>query len=820
MSTDQVEFTFWHEEAVVARFTLGAGDFVVGRAESCGVIIDVEGMAPAQMRLRVGEEIWIENLDPQHGTLLARKPIRKPKLLRPGQEITFLHCAGTLKLEPAPVAAVEETGVVSLEAELAAAREALRAEQAQAAALVAEWKDREAAREREAEALRSAARSIEEKQATMLADLQGLQERWAAEKSRAAAAEREAHEATQAFEFERARIEERIAAGVVAAKVAAEAEAAERVELLRRELAGERAALEEEFRAAREHHEQEKENLEAELARAKTAPAPEPAEPVEPVRSRRSGSRDLLSLANKVLFKKLRAATGSEKDNEALRKELRQREIALVEAWTDRQRAEERAAKLDNQLARLEAGQSGLPEPPPRPQLSGLALGMAAAMLAAVVVLGFWLARASTRAREAETVVAVVRKAAPQFFLHAEESIADGRFKEALEQLGCAITLDPKSAEYRFAEGNVHESMLQIDAAASAYARTLQLNPAYPGAAPNLELCRRILGTRHGAASAETLYALHAMMMQQKRLPEALRMAQRLGSDRPLLQKTLSAMLEEARLPARLELNEDGTFDLDLSGPGRPDLSLLAQIPLRRLNLARSDVADLSPLKGIPLKRLDLAMTSVRDLSPLRGMPLETLDLSQTDVSNLFPLEGMPLRELVLDGTPVSDISMLRGMPLESVRLAGTRVRNLQSLEGSPLRSLDLSGTRVADLKPLQHLPIERLRLDHTEVVDLGPLAGAPLAVLTLTATEVADLRPLQKAPLRELAAGRCDKLRDLHPLTACPTLERLILPKQVTDIAFLKSMPGLRFLSYEKAGADAVYEQTAGDFWLAVKSK
>ncbi len=593
------------------------------------------------------------------------------------------------------------------------------------------------------------------------------------------------------------------------------------MESLRLEMAGEKAALEEEFRAAREHHEQEKENLAAELERAKTAPAPEPVEAVEPVRSRRSGSRDLLSLANKVLFKKLRAATGSEKDNEALRKELRHREIALVEAWTDRQRAEERAARLTNQMARLEEGQSGLLEPPPpRPQLSGMALGVAAALLVAVMGLSFWLARASTRAHEAEAVVAVVRKAAPQFFLHAQESIADGRFKEALEQLGCAIILDPKSAEYRFTEGNVHESMLQIDAAASAYARALQLNPAYEGAAPNLELCRRILGTRHGAASAETLYALHAMMLQQKRLPEALRMAQRLGSDRPLLQKTLVAMLEEARVPARLDLNEDGTFDLDLSGPGRPDLSLLTQIPLRRLNLARSDVADLSALKGIPLKRLDLAMTSVRDLTPLRGMPLETLDLSQTDVSNLFPLEGMPLRELVLDGTPVSDITMLRGMPLEAVRLAGTRVRNLQSLEGSPLRSLDLSATRVADLTPLQHLPIERLRLDHTEVVDLRPLAGAPLAVLTLTATEVADLRPLQKVPLRELAVGRCDKLRDLHPLTACPSLERLILPKQVTDIAFLKNMPGLRFLSYEKAGTDAVYEQTAGEFWLAVKSK
>jgi Leucine-rich repeat (LRR) protein len=375
-------------------------------------------------------------------------------------------------------------------------------------------------------------------------------------------------------------------------------------------------------------------------------------------------------------------------------------------------------------------------------------------------------------------------------------------------------------ADYHFAEGDAQESLLQLDAARRAYERALQLDPSNTVARANLDLCRRILATRHGASSAESMYALHGLMMDQKRLPEALQMAHRLATDRPLLHRTLSAILEEARLPAKLDLNGDGSFDLDLSGPGRPDLSVLSRIPLRSLKLARSDVVDLTPLKGLALKKLDLAETRVHDITPLQGMPLTTLDLSKTDVSNLFPLEKMPLRELLLDDTPVSDISVLQGMPLQSLHLAATRIRNLAALAGSPLRTLDLSGTKVADLSPLRHLPIERLQLNNTGVVDLAPLAGAPLAFLSLTGTDVDDLHPLQKLPLKELALGRCENLRDVRALAACVSLERLTIPRQVTDIESLRKLPSLRFLSYEQANTFAASEQSAAEFWAARKMK
>jgi hypothetical protein len=914
MSPEQVEFTFWHEGALVARFGLEAGDFVVGRAESCEVIIDLDGMAPEQLRLRVGERILVENLAHGEGTFIGAERLTTAREWDRSLPIVFPGCAGTLKFGDESDTAARESEAggeeihnwvalmaekaaaedrqAALEAELAAQRAELQAERAAAAAraeedrrrqtgkgaklnaeLVAlrEQADAERKQKEQAESAAAQARqALETERKRMEARLAEAAEQgriggeavrvarlaWDAERERleallaeateatrtaaeqarvAADAEREAALAALREEFaaqteeqasaaaarerstsDNAQLHERVAELEAALRDSSADTAHEREALaeLRHEVDAERKAFGVQLGAVHERHAEEKRELHEKLERAEA----DAEHPSEGASGKAGGSRDLLSIANKVLFNKLKDSTNLERENDTLRKELKQRELALVTAWSDRQRAEERAAQVVKEAARSSAV---VPAESPRSRkISAVALGLAFAMVLTIAGLGLWVAHLSARAHSAETVVAVVKPTAPHLYQQARELIAEGDFKEALEKLACAIALEPAVADYRFAEGDAHESLLQLDAARVAYDRGLQLDPANERARANLDLCRSILATRHGAASAESLYALHGRMMEQKRLPEALRMAHRLSTDLPLLHRTLSAILEEARLPARLELNGDGSFDLDLSGPGRPDLSVLTHIPLRSLKLARSEVVDLTPLKGLALKKLDLAETRVHDLTPLQGMPLTALDLSKTDVSNLFPLEKMPLLELLLDDTPVSDISVLQGMPLHSLHLAGTRIRNLAPLAGSPLRTLDLSGTRVADLGPLRHLPVERLQLNNTGVVDLTPLAGAPLAFLSLTGTEVDDLRPLQKLPLKELALGRCEKLRDVRPLAACVSLERLMLPQQVTDIEALRKLPSLRFLSYEKANALADTEQSADEFWAAHKRK
>jgi hypothetical protein len=864
---------------LVARFALEAGDFVVGRAESCEVIIDLDGMAPEQLRLRVGDRIVVENLAYGEGTFIGAERLTTPREWDPSHAITFPACGGTLMIGDDSDSAARESEAggeemqnwvalmaekaasedrqAALEAELAAARaqvlaECTRKEQAESAAAQAqqalemERKRLEARLAEAAEQGRIGGEAVRVARLAWDAERERLEARLAeaaaatqsaAEQARVAAdAEREAalaavreecaaqseEQASAAAARERAtsessQLQARVAELDAALRDSAAETAREREAMaeVRHELDAERKAFEVQLSAVHERYEEDIRELQEKLEQA----GAEGADPSAEGGSGKAGSRDLLSIANKVLFNKLKDTTNLERENDTLRKELKQRELALVTAWSDRQRAEERAAQVAKEAAR-NAGALAPAESPRSRRISALALGLAFAMLLTIAGLGLWVAHLAARAYRAEAVVAVVKPTAPQLHEQAKELIASGEFKEAVSRLACAIALEPAVAEYRFTEGDAHESLLQLEAARDAYDRGLQLDPTNAVARRNLELCRRLLATRRGAASAESMYALHGVMMDQKRLPEALQMAHRLGADRPLLHRTLSAILEEARLPARLELNGDGSFDLDLSGPGRPDLSVLTHIPLRSLKLARSDVVDLTPLKGLALKKLDLAETRVHDISALQGMPLTTLDLSKTDVSNLFPLEKMPLLELSLDDTPVSDISVLQGMRLNSLHMAGTRIRNLAALAGSPLRTLDLSGTHVADLTPLRHLPIERLQLNNTNVVDLAPLAGARLVSLSLTGTEVDDLRPLQKLPLKELALGRCEKLRDVRPLAACVSLERLMLPQQVTDIEALRKLPGLRFLSYEKANALVDNEQSAADFWAARKAK
>ena len=328
------------------------------------------------------------------------------------------------------------------------------------------------------------------------------------------------------------------------------------------------------------------------------------------------------------------------------------------------------------------------------------------------------------------------------------------------------MALDPSRAEYFFLKGNICESLLLVEPALAVLlaggrlAARLLGGPEEPRPLPPDS---RVPST--APDSAESQYAFHEMMLNQGRLPEALRMAQRLGTDYQLMQRTWAAILAAAGLHADLTLNDDGSLDLDLTAQSSVDLALLHGMPLRKLTLARSSVVDLTPLRDSSVQELDLSGNPLQDLSPLAGLALETLNLSNTGVSNLFPLAGMPLRELNLDHTPVSDLSPLRGLHLQILRAAGTTVWNLQPLCESPIQILDLARTHVADLTPLRHLPLHELILDDTGVTDLQPLEGAPLRILDLSRTPVRSVAPLRGLPLRELLLGGCAKLESVEAL-------------------------------------------------------
>jgi hypothetical protein len=95
-----------------------------------------------------------------------------------------------------------------------------------------------------------------------------------------------------------------------------------------------------------------------------------------------------------------------------------------------------------------------------------------------------------------------------------------------------------------------------------------------------------------------------------------------------------------------------------------------------------------------------------------------------------------------------------------------------------------------------------------TGVHDLTPLQGMPLQTLNLSRTTVDDISVVAGMPLEELNLEGCSRITDFSPLKDCPTLQKLLLPRQAKNIEFLRGRPNLKFISYKNL------TQPAAEFW------
>ncbi len=780
MPPQRFAFTFTHAGAVLAQFELEAGEYVLGRADASEIAIDLEGIALSHARLKIGSEVAIEDCETDDGTFIDGRRVTTAQQLLPGCPVTFGTCLGILELQTPPLPLPERRSARKKEAK----RKALADAPDPALALKAELETLRSLQQETAAAL---AREREERQA----------------------AERELREEAAGL-AQTARV-------AYGEKQAAQGEVLE----LNAALEQRRTAFLQEERQRQDEHRREVEELRREVAglQEEHARLAQAGEPLGAAAIRKAKEHTgLIAEANKVLQQKLAATAETARQLEQIKKELKQREHALVEALVRRQTAEEHCLQMSRELTRKEEAK-GATVKSGRRYSAKKCLALVALMIGAISGVLFLAHRGNSameRAQASEAVVARLQSIGPQLHRQTLDLVRQRRFEEGLHQINYALAVQPRIMDYHLLRAHIAEALLRLDVAVAAFEAALALDPNQPEARENLALCRSILQTRTGAVSMENRYALHRRMLEQERWPEALRVAQSLGADRVLLHRTWRAVLAHAGLGAALTLNDDGSFDLDLRGMALGDLSVLRELPLRALDLSKSDITDLSSLSGVAIRRLDLSGTRVRDLQPLAKIPLERLNLSNSEVTNLFPLAGLPLKELVLEHTQVSDLSALRGLPLETLRAAGAPIWNINPLATLPLRTLDLARTRVAEITALKHLPLRELHLDDTRVADLRPLEGASLELLTLSRTLAGNVEPLRNCPLKELRLAGCAQLASLEPLAACTDLERLVLPAQCKKVAFLRNLPSLRFLAYDQEGADPSPIATAQQFWLA----
>lgn len=294
------------------------------------------------------------------------------------------------------------------------------------------------------------------------------------------------------------------------------------------------------------------------------------------------------------------------------------------------------------------------------------------------------------------------------------------------------------------------------------------------------------------------------------------------------------------------------------------DITPLKDMKLIHVVLRSTKVEDLSPLRGMALTFLSVPPT-VRDLSPLKGMPLEFFEASGAGISDYSVLADMPLKHLNINFVDWRDSRLLRSIrtltkaeqcvdvrtgqkflnvdakvfhawadwedavraaPVDkqgemvkaklievNANAAGVSIaaktdpdkgvvthakligaaKDISPLRAWPaLESLDAAGlASLNDIGPLQGLKLKRLKLYHTKVRDLSPLTGMPLEYLNIHVTEVSDLEPIRgMSSLKELELTGCP-IVSLEPLRGS-NLETLYagqMPK-LTSIAGLEKVP------------------------------
>ena len=187
---------------------------------------------------------------------------------------------------------------------------------------------------------------------------------------------------------------------------------------------------------------------------------------------------------------------------------------------------------------------------------------------------------------------------------------------------------------------------------------------------------------------------------------------------------------------------------------------------------------------------------------------------SSSPVQALDFLREAPITKLLIENVRLKDLNSLRGLPLRLLGVRETPISDLGPLAGMPLEELEIGKTEVTDLSPLRGLRLKRLCLEGTAVADLSPLRGMPLEDLWLGGTKIADLTALQAMPLRALHLDECVNIVSLSPLLAITTLEQLRLPPNAEVIEQLKTLPRLRFLSFEYDGRARRPRHSVEEFW------
>ncbi len=156
----------------------------------------------------------------------------------------------------------------------------------------------------------------------------------------------------------------------------------------------------------------------------------------------------------------------------------------------------------------------------------------------------------------------------------------------------------------------------------------------------------------------------------------------------------------------------------------------------------------------------------------IRRLPMDkiALDLSGLEPVGMVDWRNLPVTELVIgDSEATPDLRILSGAQLKVLRIQGSNTwRNL-------------------NLEALQGMPILHLTIHDVSDLNIVPLADSPIEHLTFSGVQVQNIQPLVRLPLRELyfSDGSSIMNDDYSVIGKLTRLERLELPFAAHGIEF-----------------------------------
>ena len=404
-----------------------------------------------------------------------------------------------------------------------------------------------------------------------------------------------------------------------------------------------------------------------------------------------------------------------------------------------------------------------------------------------------------SKSRELEDKINELENLAPELYERSNFFIENNNLRRAQKSISDACRLNP-GRELFVHLGNIQQSRGQFQNSIDSYKKAIKLEKKglsmeiltdNKSIKDSINFSTEFLNKKMNGYL--DLLRFRELLVRQNRFREAAGVSKKLYINSSNMKSDILERLAKAQLPfineRTLQVDIDGGFTLNMKNKGVSDLSPLAGIPFKHLDLSGNPVQNISPLKGMPLETLKINHTSVADIEDLRGAPLKYFEAEGTQIRSLTALSEAPIISINLKNSLVENLNGLTSPLIREAIFSNTPLSSLAGLNFRSLRVLDIDKTQITDLSLLQNSVLKALHMRKTNIEDISHLSKVFLTYLDLSDSPVKNFEVLKTAPLEKFIAERTS-LKDLSFLKGKALTYFNAAGTPLENISILRNMP------------------------------